>query len=128
MPLFLSYQGVDESGQRVEHLSEVLPELGRFAVLRWARHVRRTLKREPYPPAPPGSTYTRTGGLANSWSVRGTRNFVVRNSRPYSGFVVGQVQASMHRGRWWRAQDVADREVELLSEGFGDDVDEVLNA
>lgn len=89
---------------------EVDQEVGRFA-----RGLRDTLKGTAYPPERPGQTYVRTGRLANSWSaVRAAEGrWLIRNSAPYSGYVVGrEQQAWMHRGRWWIAENVIQREVE----------------
>lgn len=70
-----------------------------------------------YAPPPAGSTYIRTGRLGDSWSSSELdwSAFVFENRADYAGLVVGEDQAWMHRGRWWRATDrIAERTDELM--------------
>jgi hypothetical protein len=65
-----------------------------------------------YPPAPPGSSYRRTGTLGRSWTTRvldrGSEvHGLIGNNVPYS-FEVQDAdrQAPVHRGRWQTVQDL----------------------
>lgn len=87
---------------------------------RWAQDTRATLKSTPYPPKRPGQRYVRTGRLASSWAAtRAGKGAIITNSASgksgvYAGYVVGdnrgEKQAWMHRGRWWTARSIIDRE------------------
>jgi hypothetical protein len=69
-----------------------------------------------YPPPPSGSTYQRTGNLGGGWAATKTANSVYSFDNPveYAGYVVGDDQAFMHRGRWWQASErIDERIVEL---------------
>jgi len=60
-----------------------------------------------YPPAPPGSSYRRTGTLGRNWRIHartmadGRVVRTVRNLIPYAPFVQSRrLQARIHRKRW----------------------------
>lgn len=58
-----------------------------------------------YPPAPPQSTYRRTGTLGRRWVMRGTRNgFTVEigNNTPYAPRVQGDEQLPRFREIGWK--------------------------
>lgn len=97
-------------------------------VMAWGQATRQYMKSYPYPGKRPykmrffsekqrkyimwrvrngGLGYSRTGGIANSYSVirRGQAQIAIRNSRGYADFVVGR-QAYMHAGNWYRARPV----------------------
>lgn len=75
----------------------------------------------PYPPAPAGSRYRRTGSLGRTVTamagqvqgaigrvqpIAGGVQGLVGSALPYAPPVIGEAQAGMHRGRWWRLVDV----------------------
>lgn len=93
----------------------------------WAQSVRGLLKSKPYPPAPATSKYRRTGRLANSWlaAKHGTGVGGIKNSAPYSGFVVGNNQAFMHQGRWWQARPTIEGETPKLTKALAAKVEKV---
>lgn len=78
-----------------------------------------------YAPSRAGSDYRRTGRLGSSWGYRemGPGQFSFENTHEAAGFVVGEDQAWMHRGRWWQAAERIDEQVMalalLLSEKLG---------
>lgn len=90
----------------------------------FAKTQRARLKARPYPAPPVGSTYIRTGRLANSFRVetRGQGEYAVTNSAPYASYVVGPTdkkgtdggQAWMHRGRWWTMVEVVKEDLPKL--------------
>jgi hypothetical protein len=93
----------------------------------WAQSVRNLLKSKPYPAAPANSTYRRTGRLANSWlaAKHGTGVWGIRNSAPYSGFVVGDRQSWQHVGRWWMARPTIEGEIPKLTKALSDKVEKI---
>jgi hypothetical protein len=92
----------------------------------WTQGVRGKLRATAYPPRRPGQKYVRTGRLANSWSAQraGPGKWTISNKakgkrgQNYAVFVIGDKsgggQAWMHKGRWWRARDVIEKEVPAL--------------
>jgi len=73
-----------------------------------------------YPPPPPGTRYRRTNLLGQWWSAATPRmgyragaagvaiSGEIRNARPGIGYVQGEEQAEVHRGRWRTAQQIVD--------------------
>ncbi len=109
----------------IENAEEVARQLGLVADLpsylamamsQWvAEAVMRKLAGTVNYPSPRG-TYQRTGRLGNSWYSRVSRGSYVEfmNATPYGGYVVGDEQAWMHRGHWWKASErVEEQMVEL---------------
>lgn len=97
------------------------PEIGDEPIREFAQDARGDLKAEPYPPKRQGQRYIRTGQLANRWKTVKERegqysivNEASNKGRFYASFVVGQKQAWMHKGRWWKAKDVVLRNIDDL--------------
>ena len=96
----------------------------------WAKAEARALKATPYPPKPAGSTYRRTGQLANRWKAQKKKagvwevvNEAKRRGRFYAQWVVDKgKQAWMHRGRWWIAQVEMQKRTPKLRKGIIDEV------
>jgi len=61
-----------------------------------------------YPPAPPQSTYRRTGTLGRRWVMRGTRNgfsVEIGNNTPYAPRVQGDGQLDRFREIGWKTPE-----------------------
>lgn len=93
----------------------------------WAQGVRKKLKATSYPAKRPGQTYQRTGNLANRWAAdkQGVGVWAISNRADYSGFVVGDEQAFMHKGRWWQARPVIEAEIPQLTKDLSDEIERV---
>lgn len=100
-------------------LLENLPEYLRNDILGWASWTLRSRLQGTmqYPPPPSGSTYHRTGQLGSRWTIReaGSGMYAFENPTPYAGYVVGDEQAWMHRGRWWKASERIEEQVVELA-------------
>jgi hypothetical protein len=118
----IKVDGRDRVANWLRGLTHRLPKATADETEAWAKETRADLKAMPYPAAPAGSRYKRTGQLANRWAVekRGGGVFAITNraqdrrGRFYAAYVVGDAagksQAWMHRGRWWRfAEVIKDR-------------------
>lgn len=107
-------ENLEDSLNRLKDMDRTVIEPGSY---KWFQGLRAKLKSKPYPPRTATQTYVRTGNLANSWGVGGGNgNWYVRNSADYSEWVVGDDQAKVHKGRWWKVRDV----VEENTDGLGD--------
>lgn len=109
--------GLEELLRRFDQADELVRRELRRAM---TRAVVGELGRMPaYPPEPPASTYTRTIKLGQSLTAMVGRALdaastvdgqgdtvrgVVGTNRVYAPFVIGQMQAPVHRGRWWRLE------------------------
>ena len=74
----------------------------------WASDTAGELRSKSYPSSPSGSTYRRTGKLGRGWKA-GQRGRIF-NGVSYSELVVGENQAKVHRGRWWKGRKVVETE------------------
>jgi hypothetical protein len=91
-----------------------------------------------YPPAPPNSSYRRTGQLGRSIStkVQALNDIVVGEigtNLDYAPHVIsseatpnGGPQAWMHKDRWWTLQGVVDGAMDWATERFQEMVDRLL--
>lgn len=99
------------------------PRITQREVGKWMKKQRNVLKSTPYPAKRSGQTYVRTGNLANSWSVAKRRGaWEIKNSRPYSGYVVGERQAWMHKNRWWKAINVLRKGLADLRKNIANEI------
>lgn len=103
------------------------PEVADQEAEGWTKRTARKLGRERYPPPRPGQRYQRTRKLARGWRARqeqGVRWRIVNVARhrgvSYPRFVVGDRQAWMHQGRWWKFRDVVEAEVPDLITAISD--------
>ncbi len=94
----------------------------------------------PYPPAPPNSTYIRTGTLGRSISERvqdtedgivgliGTNVTRQSSSSGYAEYVIGgpAEQAWMHEGRWWQLPDEVEKNVGVVAEQLEQALEDAL--
>lgn len=78
-----------------------------------------------YPPERAGQRYIRTFRFRDSWRRQGARRagggVVVDLGNPtlYGPDLVGDDQAPIHRGRWWKLRAVADEQRGLLRARVG---------
>ena len=98
--LTVEVEGQRQLSARLRRWPSVLRKHWRRAGSKSTKTLKRIAGR--YPPAPPQSTYTRTGTLGRRWDERvGDFEAVVENPTPYGPDVMGdEDQAWMHRGRW----------------------------
>jgi len=70
---------------------------------------------ENYPPAPPASTYRRTGFLGRSFYPRATKDeFALMTVADYAKYVIGAYQVRIHRMTGW--YNVVERIDEIVRE------------
>lgn len=120
--VFVELRGYNRVQNKLRGLASNLAGIIDPGMRDFAQYLRRTLKAEPYPPPPPGSTYVRTGQLANRWKVvfQALAQYLIINEASgqsgfYADYVIGY-QAWMHVGRWWRAEEIGQREMPKLTE------------
>ena len=110
-----------------KEVSEKLPELGGSAVS--------ILITKPYSAAT-GGRYVRTHDLQGSydWTPTGRLQVTVSNDanergRYYSGYVVDrQLQARIHKGRWWLADEVVKPAVTKFNNDMGQEAVRIMGA
>lgn len=119
---FVELRSYNRVQNKLRGLASELTDILDPGMRSFAQDLRLVLKTEPYPPPRPAQTYVRTGQLANRWRVvsRGPSHYEIVNeasgrSGYYADYVVGY-QAWMHRSRWYKAEDVAAREMPRLTE------------
>lgn len=121
MSLKFEFKGYNRVGNKLRKLASLNSQIVDPEMKAWAQDTRATLKGTKYPPKRPLQTYIRTGRLANSWKVTKTKPgvFNIENQasfkgRAYAKYVVGDDQAWMHKGRWWKARDIIAQETSKL--------------
>lgn len=117
--LSIQVTGADIVRQGLQNLSAEIPQIGRLQIYRTMQGIVRRMKE--YPPAPPASTYVRTGTLGGGWMILPAQNgYSVQNGTSYTKYVTGNAygleQAWMHAGRWQLLRDVAEDETSKLPE------------
>jgi hypothetical protein len=120
----LTIYGYNRLENKLRRIAADNPEIGDVPIQEFAQEQRAVLKSEPYPPKRPGQRYVRTGQLANRWAVvreASSRYQIINQARSkrgvyYAGYVVGKQQAWMHKGRWWQAWRVLQRNMHKLTE------------
>lgn len=109
----------NERAKRAKNMEDVLRA--------WAAATYTELSGSAYPPERPGQKYRRTGTLRASWSWHQQGNNAIRfentaaqQGPPYAIYVVGdasgQRQAWMHVGRWWKAREKVEAQMEKLKD------------
>lgn len=133
--------GLEELLRRFDQADEVVRRELRRAML---RAVLGELQRMPsYPPPPPASTYRRTELLGRSLTAMVGRHPAARSTVDgagdtirgvigtavvYAPFVIGERQAKVHRGRWWRLdQSVLSHKAQIEAE-FEDAAERIVEA
>jgi hypothetical protein len=121
--LSIQVKGAELVRKGLQDLSAEIPKIGRLQIYNTAQAVVRRMKI--YPPAPPMSTYVRTGRLGGNYTITPKSNgYTIANNTSYSKYVVGNAQgleqAWMHQGRWQKFRDVYGEEVNKLP-------DEIVN-
>ena len=96
----------------------------RFAakpVAQFSERMVKTLTAEPYPPKLPNQQYVRTLLLKNSFRQArlDVARHVIQNTAPKRRFVIGNQQAAIHEGRWWKMREIIERDLEDLSKALG---------
>jgi hypothetical protein len=109
----------------LQDLGSEIPKIGRMQIYRTAQAIVREMKL--YPPAPPMSTYVRTGTLGGGWQITSKPDgYTIRNDTPYTKYVVGNAygleQAWMHQGRWKLQRDVTEQEVGKLPQEIENEI------
>jgi len=85
----------------------------------------------PYPPAPPNSTYRRTGTLGREITTKTERSAgnilgIIGAAAPYAPLVIGEdTQAWMHAGRWWTLHSVVRKAADRVAGFIRDEVSKV---
>jgi hypothetical protein len=110
-PIDIEVRGANRVANKFRTAAAQFPARTDAAVGSWARKTAKRLKGTPYPPKPAGSTYRRTGRLANKWRAEKQKDGVwdiINDAKSprgvfYADYVVGEEQAWMHEGRWWQA-------------------------
>jgi len=95
---------------------------------RWAKQTAGQLGRQSYPARRAGQTYVRTKRLKRGYRAKRIQSSVwqIFNLVRYAGFVVGQFQAWMHKGRWWQAQDKVNKRQPKLIKALRKDIQRIL--
>jgi len=112
MRVTITIKGLDSLTKKLDRLDK--GDYLRPVATAGANLLRNEMRR--YPPAPPQSTYRRTGTLGKSWTqtiMRGGRGggFVAQigTRLNYAPYVQDRDrQAAVHRGRWQTVQSVAE--------------------
>jgi len=106
----ITIKGLDQLTRKLDSLDK--GDYLRPVATAGANLLRNEMRR--YPPAPPSSTYRRTGTLGKSWTqkVTGGRGgwlAVIGSFLNYAPYVQDRDrQAQVHRGRWQTVQSVAE--------------------
>lgn len=118
--------GFNRVRNNLRRLVNFHPDVTTPVMKEWGQETRKTLKGTRYPPKRPGQKYVRTGRLASSWRAEVNRGAVSifntakqpRQARLYAGYVVGDDQAWMHKGRWWQARDIIQKQIPKLTDAL----------
>ena len=140
-------EGLDEVTNKILRMSEGLPQVAARGIFKWAQGTRAILKSTPYPGKNTKKAkwasekqrryvmaairrgeiqvpYRRTGNLANRWkAVRTTTGAYITNTAQGARYVVGDARGygqnkNFHEGRWWKANEVIDREATERLPGY----------
>lgn len=119
----IEIRGIEEAVRKMGQVGAM--ETLRPAMLRGLYRLQRRMAN--YPPAPPRSSYRRTGTLGRRWTTAvpiitasGT-NIMGRigNNTMYGPFVQSaQFQARQHRGRWPTDEQVMREETDAITKDF----------
>lgn len=98
---------------------------------KWAGQTVKTLRATPYPAKRPGQTYVRKGRLTGSWKAerQGIGKWAIVNlargkGQGYAAYVVGENQAFMHLGRWWKARDIIEKRIPVLTNSLAKKIED----
>ena len=107
-PVIITVEGLDALIRRMDEAPTLVRRLAGDAIEKSVHVIHREVAK--YPPPPPGSTYRRTGTLGRSFTTRvNRRKFFgeVGTRLEYAGYVIGERQAAVHKGRWTTVEQVA---------------------
>ena len=100
---------------------------------KWARSTAGVLRRKGYPPQRPGQTYVRTRRLKRGFEAQRQRslewsitNVAQHRGKFYAGYVIGDQQAWMHAGRWWKMRTEIEKELPKLTKALEQDISRLL--
>lgn len=126
----VDFSQVTRFGRAVNAVSSRFPaELNRSFLPKRKARVTAVMGADAYPPELPNSDYERTGELGRSWDValENVRGFnaelIISNDatdprgKQYAAYVIGDLQAPIHQGRWFEADD----EVQEMLDEIADD-------
>lgn len=129
--LTITMRGVNRVRNNLRRLASDMDKITDRELGDWTRNEARKLKAEPYPPRLPHQRYVRTGRLANSWKVVKIKDKVWKvvneaqsplTGEKYAARVVGdergQGQGPLFIKRWWRARDIIERDVNVLTKSL----------
>ena len=96
------------------------------------KEIRTLLRRQKYPAQRPNQKYRRSGELSRRWASQNqqTGRWAITNQashkgRLYAGYVVGDDQAWMHRGRWWKARDVIEAQMKEFVRALSREIEKI---
>ena len=125
--------GADKLARRFSDYVRTSPGTFDKTTGRWAKRTANQLKKKKYPPTRSGQKYKRTRRLKRGWEARRVKssqwtisNRAQAKGRVYPGFVVGDNQAWMHKGRWWIASEEIEAKIPNLVKALEDDIKRLL--
>lgn len=128
----VTIKGANRVRNQLRTIAVFHPEISDPIIREHAKQEQRELRRTPYPPKPPLSTYKRKrffGGIAGSFSAirKQLGVWLVTNSRLYAEFVIGEKQAWMHQGRWWKMADESQKRMPILTKNLSIELEKKLD-
>jgi hypothetical protein len=123
----ISVEGYDEAITKLKSAPRILARHLRRAMDKSVKTLQAVMQR--YPPAPPSSSYRRTGTLGRRWVATasgyvGQIQGILANPTPYAPLVVGdEDQAWMHKGRWATVGQQAEKQKAKFAGFFQEGID-----
>ncbi len=134
----LKIVGANRVGNKLRRLASFHKERLNPTGKKWAQAKSKQLRQKPYPPKVPNQKYKRTGRLGRSWRAMNPRpgvwtilNKANQGRGEYAHFVVGNKvgdgQAFMHRGRWWKAREIIEEDTPTLTQALSEEINKIIN-
>lgn len=129
MAFVFEVRGTNRVANPIRKTAAQFPDISDEVIGGWAKKERAGLKGLPYPPKLPNQKYVRTGELPNRWAAVRVKAGVWRlqNAREGVGYVVGDKQAKIHQGRWYKADAEIGKSVPELRGDLTSRLNEELN-